>query len=64
MTDVRCENCKRVMFRRRGNTLIAYGFSFDMKRSHNIKCDCGHGSTMFCVTRDSKPMKTNTKMVE
>ena len=52
MVDVRCDKCERVMYQRRGDTLIVHGLSIDLKRSHNIKCSCGKGAAMFCVNRE------------
>lgn len=53
-TDFKCQNCGRVMFTRRGNTIIAYGFEVELPRSHNIMCQECQEPTRFCVDRSTE----------
>lgn len=57
--NVLCDKCGRVMYQRRGDTLITHRLTIDLKRSHNIKCACGRGSTMFCVNREKNVVAKN-----
>lgn len=62
MTEVKCESCHRVMFRRRGNTIVAFGFEIDLPRSRNIRCQCGHEGTRFCVDRQQEKVSNTGRI--
>lgn len=51
MKSVRCDACGQVMFQRRDNTIVTYGFELELAQSRNIRCSCKAGGTRFCVDR-------------